>query len=75
MEFRGAWTIDHKKGRQFKTAEAIEKMPATTASIETYLGSGLITGKKPVFATPLNKYFSLAISNFLSFFSYPKIKP
>ena len=43
MEFRGAWTIDHKYGRQFKATEAIEKKPATTASIEKYLGSGLIT--------------------------------
>ena len=44
MEFRGAWTIDHKYGRQFKATEAIEKKPATTASIEKYLGSGLIKG-------------------------------
>ena len=34
MEFRGAWTIDHKYGRQFRATEAIEKKPATTASIE-----------------------------------------
>ncbi|MFA5924990.1 MAG: hypothetical protein WC856_27530 [Methylococcaceae bacterium] len=44
MEFRGAWTIDHKYGRQFKATEAIEKKPATMASIEKYLGSGLIKG-------------------------------
>lgn len=44
MEFRGAWTMDHKYGRQFKATEAIEKKPATTASIEKYLGSGLIKG-------------------------------
>ena len=47
MEFRGAWTIDHKYGRQFKATEAIEKKPATTASIEKYLGSGLIKGVGP----------------------------
>ena len=43
MEFRGAWTIDHKYGRQFKATEVIEKKPATTASIEKYLGSGLVS--------------------------------
>ena len=30
MEFRGAWTIDRKYGRQFKATEAREKKPATT---------------------------------------------
>ena len=50
MEFRGAWTIDHKYGRQFKATEAIEKKPATTDSIEKYLGSGLI--KSAIVATP-----------------------
>lgn len=47
IEFRGAWTIDHKYGRQFKATEAIEKKPATTAAIEKYLGSGLIKGGGP----------------------------
>ena len=43
MEFRGAWTIDHKYGRQFKASEAIEKKPASTAAIEKYLDSGLFS--------------------------------
>ena len=47
MEFRGAWTLDQQYGRQFKDTEAIEKKPATTASIEKYLGSGLIKGVGP----------------------------
>ena len=34
MEFSGAWTIDGKYGRQFKATQAVEKKPATTASIE-----------------------------------------
>ena len=38
IEFRGAWTIDGKYGRQFKATKAIEKKPATTASLEKYLG-------------------------------------
>ena len=57
MEFRGAWTIDHKYGRQFKATEAIEKKPATTASIEKYLGSGLIKGVGPQTAKKIVKYF------------------
>lgn len=57
MEFRGAWTIDHKYGRQFKASEAIEKKPATTASIEKYLGSGLIKGVGPQTAKQIVKYF------------------
>jgi len=57
MEFRGAWTIDPKYGRQFKAIEAIEKKPATTASIEKYLGSGLIKGVGPQTAKKIVKYF------------------
>ncbi|SHE23376.1 RecD-like DNA helicase YrrC [methanotrophic endosymbiont of Bathymodiolus puteoserpentis (Logatchev)] len=57
MEFRGAWTIDHKYGRQFKASEAIEKKPATTAAIEKYLGSGLIKGVGPQTAKRIVKYF------------------
>ena len=57
MEFRGAWTIDHKYGRQFKATEAIEKKPATTAAIEKYLGSGLIKGVGPQTAKRIVKFF------------------
>jgi len=57
MEFRGAWTIDQKYGRQFKATEAIEKKPATTASIEKYLGSGLVKGVGPQTAKKIVKYF------------------
>ena len=57
MEFRGAWTIDHKYGRQFRATEAIEKKPATTASIEKYLGSGLIKGVGPQTAKQIVNYF------------------
>ena len=57
MEFIGAWTIDGKYGRQFKANKAIEKKPATTASIEKYLGSGLIKGVGPKTAKKIVKYF------------------
>lgn len=57
MEFIGAWTIDGKYGRQFKAMKAIEKKPATTASIEKYLGSGLIKGVGPKTAKKIVKYF------------------
>ncbi|MCK5189956.1 MAG: ATP-dependent RecD-like DNA helicase, partial [Methylococcales bacterium] len=57
MEFRGAWTIDHKYGRQFKATEAIEKKPATTAAIEKYLGSGLIKCVGPQTAKRIVKFF------------------
>ncbi len=57
IEFRGAWTIDHKYGRQFKATEAIEKKPATTAAIEKYLGSGLIKGVGPKTAKRIVKHF------------------
>ncbi|VAW75979.1 RecD-like DNA helicase YrrC [hydrothermal vent metagenome] len=57
MEFRGAWTVDPKYGRQFKAAEAVEKKPATTAAIEKYLGSGLIKGVGPKTAKRIVKYF------------------
>jgi len=57
MEFRGAWTLDPKYGRQFKATEAIEKKPATTASIEKYLGSGLIKGVGPKTAKQIVNYF------------------
>jgi exodeoxyribonuclease V alpha subunit len=57
MEFIGAWTIDGKYGRQFKASQAVEKKPATTASIEKYLGSGLIKGVGPKTAKKIVNYF------------------
>ena len=57
MEFVGSWIIDGRYGRQFKASKAIEKKPATTASIEKYLGSGLIKGVGPKTASQIVKYF------------------
>jgi len=58
MEFKGAWTFNPKYGRQFKATEAIEKKPATTASIEKYLGSGLIKGVGPKTAKKIVRHFA-----------------
>jgi exodeoxyribonuclease V alpha subunit len=57
MEFHGAWVVDPKYGRQFKADRAIEKKPATTAALEKYLGSGLITGVGPKTAKKIVNHF------------------
>lgn len=57
IEFQGAWSIDPKFGRQFKASSVMEKKPATTASIEKYLGSGLIKGVGPKTASKIVRYF------------------
>jgi exodeoxyribonuclease V alpha subunit len=57
MEFIGAWTLDKKYGRQFKANKAVEKKPASAASLEKYLGSGLIKGVGPKTAKKIVKYF------------------
>lgn len=57
MTFSGAWTINPKFGRQFKATSAVEKKPATTASLEKYLGSGLIKGVGPKTAKKIVKHF------------------
>ena len=67
MEFIGAWTIDSKYGRQFKAHQAIEKKPATTASIEKYLGSGLIKGVGPKTAKKIVTYFKQDTLNIFEF--------
>ena len=58
MCFKGAWTINPKYGRQFKAREAIEKKPASAASLEKYLGSGMIKGVGPKTAKKIVKHFS-----------------
>lgn len=57
MEFQGAWVIEPKYGRQFKAARATEIKPATTAALEKYLGSGLITGVGPKTAKKIVNHF------------------
>jgi len=60
MEFRGAWVVHPKFGRQFKASEATEKKPATAAALEKYLGSGLIKGVGPKTAKRIVKHFGKA---------------
>jgi exodeoxyribonuclease V alpha subunit len=57
MEFRGAWRVHPKHGRQFQASMAVEKKPATTAALEKYLGSGLIKGVGPKTARKIVRHF------------------
>jgi exodeoxyribonuclease V alpha subunit len=57
MEFRGAWKMHPKHGRQFQAGEAVEKKPATSAALEKYLGSGLIKGVGPKTARKIVRHF------------------
>jgi len=57
MAFEGAWMVDPKYGRQFKAVRATEITPATTAALEKYLGSGLITGVGPKTAKKIVNHF------------------
>jgi exodeoxyribonuclease V alpha subunit len=57
VSLRGEWKVDSKYGRQFSVASFEEKLPATAAGIEKYLGSGLIKGIGPVNAKRIVKVF------------------
>lgn len=57
LEFKGAWIVDSRFGPQFKATQAIEKKPASAASLEKYLGSGLIKGIGPKTAQKIVKHF------------------
>ncbi|HZK33824.1 MAG TPA: ATP-dependent RecD-like DNA helicase [Bacillota bacterium] len=57
LELRGRWKTDPKYGRQFVASSYNEKLPATAAGIEKYLGSGLIKGIGPVYAKRIVKKF------------------
>jgi len=61
IEAEGRWVIDRQHGRQFK-AEHIEiAHPDTLEGIEKYLGSGLIKGIGPQFASRLVRTFGLEV--------------
>lgn len=57
IELQGEWSYDSKYGRQFKAYSYAEKIPATIAGMERYLGSGLIKGIGPVNAKRIVKKF------------------
>ena len=48
VSLKGEWKVDSKYGRQFVVSTYEEKLPATIAGIQKYLGSGLIKGIGPV---------------------------
>ena len=53
----GNWKVDAKYGRQFSMESYEEMLPATVYGIEKYLGSGLIKGVGPKFASRIVKEF------------------
>src|SRR5690554_8180993 len=57
VSLKGEWKLDSKYGRQFIVSYYEEKLPATIAGIEKYLGSGLIKGIGPVNARRIVKAF------------------
>lgn len=57
MEFWGFWSHHHKFGEQFKAQRCVEKKPASSAALEKYLGSGLITGVGPKTAKKIVNHF------------------
>ncbi|HHY83259.1 MAG TPA: ATP-dependent RecD-like DNA helicase [Clostridiales bacterium] len=54
---KGEWKVDSKYGRQFAVKSYEERLPATAAGIEKYLGSGLIKGIGPVNAKRIVRMF------------------
>ncbi len=57
MEFWGSWSHHAKHGEQFKAVKSVEKKPASTAALEKYLGSGLISGVGPATAKKIVRHF------------------
>ncbi len=57
VSLRGEWKVDSRYGKQFVASGYEEKLPATVAGIEKYLGSGLIKGIGPVNAKRIVKVF------------------
>src|SRR5476651_274594 len=61
IEAEGAWLRDPVHGLQFKATSAHASAPTSRASIERYLGSGLIKGIGEVFAKKLVARFGVKI--------------
>lgn len=53
----GSWKIHPKYGQQFSFQECEETMPATIHGLKKYLGSGLIKGIGPVYASKIVDHF------------------
>ena len=57
----GAWANDRTHGLQFRAAFLKATAPTTLEGIEKYLGSGMIRGIGPVYATKLVRAFGEAV--------------
>jgi exodeoxyribonuclease V alpha subunit len=61
LRLRGRWSSHPKYGRQFEVHSYATVLPATTAGIQKYLGSGLIKGIGPVMAERMVAHFGVDI--------------
>jgi exodeoxyribonuclease V alpha subunit len=61
VQMSGTWTNDRTHGLQFKAAFLKASPPTTLEGIEKYLGSGMIRGIGPVYATKLVRAFGEAV--------------
>lgn len=59
MNFEGSWVEHPSFGTQFKAIKATEQKPADVASLERYLGSGMIKGIGPSTAKKIVKKFGI----------------
>jgi exodeoxyribonuclease V alpha subunit len=55
MQMSGTWINDRTHGLQFRAAFLKASLPTTLEGIEKYLGSGMIRGIGPVYATSWSK--------------------
>ena len=62
LNVKGEWHQHPKFGEQFKVASYESLIPATSAGIEKYLGSGLIKGIGPIMAKRLVSCFGTETS-------------
>ncbi len=63
LSLSGTWKVDPKYGKQFLLETYEETLPATVYGIEKYLGSGLIKGVGPKFASRIVKQFGAETLN------------
>ena len=61
VQMSGAWVNDRTHGQQFRASFLKASPPTTLEGIERYLGSGMIRGIGPVYATRLVRTFGEAV--------------
>ncbi len=61
VQMSGGWVNDRTHGLQFKAAFLKASPPTTLEGIEKYLGSGMIRGIGPAYATKLVRAFGAAV--------------